>query len=270
MIDHLRSRLDILHVQLYNNSSVPTPQGAPYNGQNFPVDSVDNLVASVKMLIEGFQPSGGPAFAGLNANQVAFGVPSGPKSSNPPFISTNTIKNAYSCVTSNTNCGTIHMNANQPNFRGVMTWSVNWDVYDVSKNTAGRVDFDNIKKFMSGTQSCTPTTSCAAKGAVCGSIFDGCNTVACGTCTSGNTCDSSNHCVASCTAKTCAQLSATCGAPSNGCGGTLACGTCPNPGDNCSASFTCVGELKTHYKMDSFYGSNQFIDSTPNNNYATS
>ena len=25
MIDHLRSRLDILHVQLYNNSSVSTP-----------------------------------------------------------------------------------------------------------------------------------------------------------------------------------------------------------------------------------------------------
>jgi chitinase len=269
MINTLRSQLDILHVQLYNNSSVTTPNVAPYNGQNFPVDSVDNLVASVKMLIEGFDTAGGPHFNGLNANQVAFGVPSGPKSSNPPFISTTTINNAFDCVTSNTHCQTLHMNANQPNFRGVMTWSVNWDAYDVAKNTSGRVDFDNIKKHMNGTGSCTPSTSCSAKGATCGSIFDGCNTVSCGTCSAGNTCNSSNQCVASCTPKTCAQLSASCGSPSDGCGGTLNCGSCPNGGDNCTSNFVCVGELKSSWTMDSFWGTNGLLDATANNNTAT-
>jgi hypothetical protein len=151
MINTLRSQLDVLHTQLYNNGCVTTPAAAPYNGQCFAVDSVDNLVASVKMLVEGFQPaSPGPFFNGLSASQVAFGVPSGPSSSNPPYISTTTIEKAYDCITSNTNCGTLHMNAVQPNFRGVMSWSINWDAYDVAHNTAGRVDFANIKSHMGG------------------------------------------------------------------------------------------------------------------------
>lgn len=269
IINGLRDQLDLLHVQLYNNSSVTTPPVAPYNGQNFPVDSVDNLVASAKMLIEGFQINGGSTFTGLPASKVAFGVPSGPKSSNPPFISTTTITNAYKCITANTNCQTLHMNANQPSFRGVMSWSINWDSYDVAKNTAGRVDFAAIKTAMGGGGGCTPTTSCAAKGAVCGSIFDGCNTITCGTCPSGQTCGGSNTCSTSCSPQTCAGLSAQCGAPSNGCGGTLSCGTCPNAGDNCSNSFQCVGNLKAHYPMDAFYGT-QLPDATPNNFYAAS
>jgi chitinase len=196
MISSLSSQLDILHTQLYNNGSVTTPNVAPYNGTNFPVDSVDNLVASVKMLVEGFDTAGGPHFNGIPASKVAFGVPSGPKSSNPPFIGTNTIKNAYSCVTANTNCGTLHMNTVQPSFRGVMTWSINWDAYDVANNTAGRVDFANIKAFMGGG-SCTPESDaafCSRLGKNCGSVTasDNCGTnrtvSSCGSCTSPQTC----------------------------------------------------------------------------------
>lgn len=42
-----------------------------------------------------------------------------------------------------------------------------------------------------------------------------------------------------CTPTTCAALGATCGTPSNGCGGTLSCGTC-GTGQTCSATFQCV------------------------------
>jgi chitinase len=188
MITQLSSQLDVLHCQLYNNGSVTTPNVAPYNGATFPMDSVDNLVASVKMLVEGFDTAGGPHFNGIAASQVAFGVPSGPKSSNPPFISTSTINNAYDCITANVNCGTLHMANTQPSFRGVMTWSINWDAYDVANNTAGRVDFANIRSHMNGGSSCTPTT-CSAQGKNCGSISDGCGgTLSCGSCTSPQTC----------------------------------------------------------------------------------
>jgi cellobiose epimerase len=42
-----------------------------------------------------------------------------------------------------------------------------------------------------------------------------------------------------CTPATCTSLGAACGTPSNGCGGTLSCGTCPT-GQTCNASFQCV------------------------------
>jgi hypothetical protein len=57
----------------------------------------------------------------------------------------------------------------------------------------------------------------------------------CGTCghacAPGQTC-TSGTCQTSCTPKTCAELGATCGSLSDGCGGTLNCGTCP-PGQTC-------------------------------------
>lgn len=42
-----------------------------------------------------------------------------------------------------------------------------------------------------------------------------------------------------CTPTTCAALGATCGTPSDGCGGTLSCGTCPT-GKICNASYQCA------------------------------
>ncbi len=247
LIDDLRNELDLLHVQLYNNSSVPNPWGI------FPVNSVDNLVASAKMLIEGFQPSGGPTFTGLPASKIAFGVPSGPKSSNPPFISTSTIEDAYDCVTSNTNCQTLSMANSQPGFRGVMSWSINWDEYDKSNNTPGRIDFAQLETHMGGG-SCTPNCS----GRACGD--NGCGG-SCGTCSTGQSCTGSGQCVSSCTPKTCVQLGATCGAPSDGCGGVLSCGTCSAPYE-CSSSYTCQSAMKGHFKLDSLWNGTTVIDET--------
>jgi hypothetical protein len=91
---------------------------------------------------------------------------------------------------------------------------------------------------------CTPK-GCAAQGATCGNLGDGCGgtTGVCGTCTNPQFCGGGgpNQCGGNnglnpdggiaCTPKTCANYpSGTCGPQSDGCGGmTPNCGTCTNP-----------------------------------------
>ncbi len=72
VIDEVRSTLDILHVQLYNNGGLPNP----YTPGAAPEGSVDMMVAQSKMLIEGFELADGTMFAPLRDDQVAIGLPS--------------------------------------------------------------------------------------------------------------------------------------------------------------------------------------------------
>ena len=85
-------------------------------------------------------------------------------------------------------------------------------------------------------QCCQPATACPS-GVSCGSAADGCGgTLNCGACASGTVCSSG----ACCTPATCASLHARCGVLSDGCGGVTAnCGSCPGPGDTCSAKGVC-------------------------------
>lgn len=81
---------------------------------------------------------------------------------------------------------------------------------------------------------CIPKT-CAAQGWECGTGSNGCTgTLNCGGCGTGEKCDEATHsCVPSggggggCVPKTCDDLGWECGSGSNGCGGTLSCGSCP-------------------------------------------
>jgi hypothetical protein len=91
---------------------------------------------------------------------------------------------------------------------------------------------------------CRPTT-CAAAGAECGSLGDGCGgTLQCGTCPQGETCGgggTANVCGTppppACQPTTCAAAGAECGLLGDGCGGTLQCGTCPQ-GETCGGGGT--------------------------------
>ncbi|MBK7862686.1 MAG: hypothetical protein IPJ65_29575 [Archangiaceae bacterium] len=89
------------------------------------------------------------------------------------------------------------------------------------------------------TAACTPTT-CAALGATCGQVPDGCGGVlACGSCTGGKVCGGggvANVCGdGSCTSTTCAALGKSCGVISDGCSSTIDCGTC-GAGTTCGGS----------------------------------
>ena len=128
MIDQLRNELDLLHVQLYNNGGLATP----YSGQAYAAGTVDMMVASARMLIEGFPLANGTAgfFQGLRPDQVALGLPSGPRAASSGQATTANINNAVNCLVLRTSCGSVQPTSAYPDFRGVMTWSINWDVND--------------------------------------------------------------------------------------------------------------------------------------------
>ena len=77
-------------------------------------------------------------------------------------------------------------------------------------------------------------TTCAAAGAECGALADGCGgQLMCGDCTAPQTCGGggmANRCgEGACTPTTCAAEGADCGMLSDGCAGVLDCGSCVAP-----------------------------------------
>lgn len=127
LIDGLRDELDLLHVQLYNNGGLPTP----YRADRLPAGSVDMMVGSAKMLIEGFElASGKGRFAGLRPDQVALALPSGPRAAGNGYATPADINRAFDCLTTATACDEVKPAQAYPDFRGVMAWSINWDVAD--------------------------------------------------------------------------------------------------------------------------------------------
>lgn len=126
VINQLRDMLNLLHVQLYNNGGLANP----YMPGPAPEGSVDMMVASARMLVEGFKLADGTMFQPLRDDQVAIGLPSGPSSANSGQAPIQNIVNALDCLTLGTTCGTIAPTKLYPNFGGVMTWSINWDKHD--------------------------------------------------------------------------------------------------------------------------------------------
>lgn len=126
LIDGLRNELTILHVQLYNNGGLATP----YSNSALQAGTVDMMVASITMLIEGFPIANNTNWVGLRPDQVAIGLPSGAQAANSGQATTADIARALNCLTKLTDCGSVKPKAAYPTFRGVMTWSINWDVRD--------------------------------------------------------------------------------------------------------------------------------------------
>ncbi|WP_340679058.1 Ig-like domain-containing protein [Paraglaciecola sp.] len=126
VIDATRSTLDLLHVQLYNNGGL----ASPYSTGASPAGSVDMMVASARMLLEGFELANGQMFMPLRPDQVALGLPSGPQAAGSGQATNQAIFDALDCITKGTKCNSFDAGANYPSFSGVMTWSINWDKHD--------------------------------------------------------------------------------------------------------------------------------------------
>ncbi len=120
------------------------------------------------------------------------------------------------------------------------------DTYTCPSCPSGQVCGANQNPNVCGNTACVPTT-CGAQNAECGSVDDGCGGfLSCGSCSGGQTC-AGGGVPFECGAPGCQPLSqpaacaaaggATCGSQSDGCSGTVSCGTCSG-GQTCGGGGT--------------------------------
>ncbi|RKT86770.1 chitinase [Saccharopolyspora antimicrobica] len=125
VIDALRADLDLLHVQNYNSGPV-----MGLDGQYHTMGNADFHVAMIDMLLTGFPLAGNPdnTFAPLAPEQVAIGLPAANPAGNG-FTPVPEVHKALDCLRAGTGCGPYEPHGTYPKLRGLMAWSINWDVY---------------------------------------------------------------------------------------------------------------------------------------------
>lgn len=122
IIDALRSRLDILQVQLYNSGSMYGIDGGIYNQ-----GTADFIVSQTEALLQGFQTNGG-FFAPLPPEKVAIGLPACPLAAGGGYVSPAVLEQAVDYLRgTGPQPGSYQPVATYPTLRGLMTWSINWD-----------------------------------------------------------------------------------------------------------------------------------------------
>ncbi len=129
----LRNELTMLHVQHYNTGSIGATDGRQYSQ-----GTMDFQVAMTDMLLTGFNLGGDVSkpFPALRADQVGFGLPATTSAAGGGYLSIAETQKALDCLMKLQNCGVYKPAKAQPDLRGVMTWSINWDSkqnYDFAK-----------------------------------------------------------------------------------------------------------------------------------------
>jgi len=134
--------LSYVHVQDYN-----TGTRIALDGETYAEGSADFHVAMTEMLLQGFPIAGDAAnvFPPLNQSQVAFGVPA--RVEGRGFTSYPDLRKALSYLIQGIPFGGQYRLRNPegyPELRGLMAWSINWDVAN------GSALSNNIGAFLSG------------------------------------------------------------------------------------------------------------------------
>jgi chitinase len=122
----VRDFLTILHVQDYNSGSI-----MGLDNQWHSMGGADFHIAMTDMMLAGFPVAGNTAnmFPALREDQVAFGAPSSVSAGNG-YVAPAGVQQAVTCLVKGTNCGGYTpRSGTNPNFRGLMTWSINWDKF---------------------------------------------------------------------------------------------------------------------------------------------
>lgn len=126
LIHGLRDQLTYLHVQHYNTGSMYGLDGGVYEPA-----TGDFHVAMAEMLIEGFEIYGGLMFEGLPANKIMIGLPASPSAAGSGYTTPSLVHTALNYLVLGESFGGSYELANPAGhliFRGLMTWSINWDV----------------------------------------------------------------------------------------------------------------------------------------------
>ncbi|MBM7119290.1 fibronectin type III domain-containing protein [Archangium primigenium] len=125
----LRDRLTYLHVQHYNTGTVTGLDGKSY-AQGTP----DFHVAMAEMMIRGF-PVGGNTnqmFPGLRADQIVIGLPSSPQAAGGGYTTPANVQKALDYLIKGKSFGgsyVLRQASGYSDFKGLMTWSINWDKF---------------------------------------------------------------------------------------------------------------------------------------------
>ncbi|BCJ43443.1 hypothetical protein GCM10010168_42470 [Actinoplanes ianthinogenes] len=122
----VRDFLTVLHVQDYNSGSI-----MGLDNQYHSMGGADFHIAMTDMMLAGFPVAGNTAnlFPALREDQVAFGAPSSTSAGNG-YVAPAGVQQAVTCLVKGTNCGGYTPRSGlNPDFRGLMTWSINWDKF---------------------------------------------------------------------------------------------------------------------------------------------
>ncbi|MEH0154057.1 glycosyl hydrolase family 18 protein [Limibacter armeniacum] len=123
----LKDNLNFVHVQLYNTGSM-----IGLDGQTYTQGSADFIVAMCEMMLQGFDTySTAGAFPAFRDDQVAIGLPAtAPAAPAGGYVTPANVQSALNYLINGTSFGGSYTMVNAsgyPNFRGMMTWSINWD-----------------------------------------------------------------------------------------------------------------------------------------------
>jgi chitinase len=131
-IHALRDITSYVHTQDYNTGTMLGLDGNVYGSA-----TADFHVAMSEILLQGFAVGRDPnrVFPALREDQVAIGLPASPQAAGSGFTSVAAVQNALRYLTQRTDYpGRTYTlqkpSGAYPNFRGLMTWSVNWDAFN--------------------------------------------------------------------------------------------------------------------------------------------
>ncbi len=128
VIHALRDILTVLHVQHYNSGSVTA-----LDNQWYAMGNADFHVAMAEMLLTGFTVANtGKFFPPLRQDQVMIGLPANGNAGNG-YTSEAEVQKALNYLVKGQSFGGRYLLRNRagyPNFRGLMSWSINWDAFN--------------------------------------------------------------------------------------------------------------------------------------------
>ncbi|MEO9803086.1 MAG: glycosyl hydrolase family 18 protein [Reichenbachiella sp.] len=125
-----KDRLNYIHVQHYNTGCM---LGLGQNSPCYQQGTADFQVAMAEMLLQGFPvPGHATGFPALRQDQVAIGLPASPQAAGGGYTTPATVHQALDYLVKGISYGgnyTLVNSGGYPNFRGLMTWSINWDEF---------------------------------------------------------------------------------------------------------------------------------------------
>ncbi len=121
-----RNDLDYIHVQHYNTGCM-----LGLDGQCYSQGTADFQVAMAELLLQGFPVPGNPVpFPALRQDQIAIGLPATQQAAGGGYTSPAVVQQALDYLVKGIPYGgnyTLVNSAGYGDFRGLMTWSINWD-----------------------------------------------------------------------------------------------------------------------------------------------